>query len=81
MRCLRIREVAVKYVERALPEERGVFHIDHDHKSGKVRGLLCSCCNTGIGFLKDDPRIMRKAADYVERHASSMCVVKENINA
>jgi hypothetical protein len=42
--------------------------IDHDHTSGKVRGVLCASCNTAIGKLKDDPEIIRRAADYVERH-------------
>lgn len=42
--------------------------VDHDHKSGKIRGLLCSDCNTGIGKLKDDPSIIRAAADYLDKH-------------
>lgn len=40
--------------------------VDHDHRTGKVRGLLCQSCNVGIGFLKDDARLMRNAADYIE---------------
>jgi hypothetical protein len=43
--------------------------VDHDHKSGKIRGLLCSDCNTGIGKLKDDQKILRKAADYLDNHS------------
>ena len=42
------------------------FNIDHDHKTGEVRGLLCWPCNTGIGKLKDSPERLRKAADYIE---------------
>lgn len=41
--------------------------VDHDHQTGEVRGLLCSDCNTGIGKLKDDPEVLRNAADYLER--------------
>jgi hypothetical protein len=41
------------------------FHIDHDHKTGEIRGLLCHECNTGIGKLKDDPTLLRKAASYL----------------
>jgi len=41
------------------------FSIDHCHTSGAVRGLLCHPCNLGIGYLQDNPEIMRAAADYV----------------
>ena len=40
-------------------------YIDHNHETGKVRGLLCRNCNLGIGFLKDDPEITRKATKYL----------------
>ena len=43
--------------------------VDHCHKTKKLRGLLCSGCNTGLGQFKDDPTLLRKAADYLERHA------------
>lgn len=42
------------------------LHVDHDHRTGKVRGLLCYRCNTGIGKLLDNPDLLRKAADYLE---------------
>jgi hypothetical protein len=42
--------------------------IDHDHATGRVRGLLCFQCNTMIGKAKDNPAILRAGADYVERH-------------
>lgn len=40
--------------------------IDHCHETGKVRALLCSRCNIGIGSLKHNPDLMRKAALYCE---------------
>jgi hypothetical protein len=47
------------------------FHVDHCHTTGKIRGLLCGPCNTGIGQLKDDPDVIRAAAAYVERHRTN----------
>lgn len=43
------------------------FHIDHCHKTGVVRGLLCGPCNGGIGKLRDDPNLLRIAIKYLER--------------
>lgn len=43
--------------------------VDHNHTTGAIRSLLCSSCNQGIGKLRDDPALLRAAADYIERHA------------
>lgn len=47
-------------------ELKRALHIDHDHATGRVRGLVCFACNTGMGKLGDDPALLRKAADYLE---------------
>jgi hypothetical protein len=41
--------------------------VDHDHITGRVRGLLCSRCNLAIGSLKDDPKVIRSAIRYLAR--------------
>ena len=39
--------------------------VDHDHKTGKIRGLLCDKCNRGIGLLNDDYKIIQNALNYI----------------
>lgn len=48
--------------------KRDRLHVDHDHSTGVVRGLLCSACNVSLGHVKEDPARLRALADYIERH-------------
>jgi len=41
--------------------------VDHCHKTGAVRALLCSACNTALGLFNDDPELLAKAQQYVLR--------------
>jgi len=50
---------------------KGGCIVDHDHKTGKVRGLLCNNCNAGLGFLKDDLTVLRNLTNYLEAHSGS----------
>ncbi|MGY1502089.1 endonuclease VII domain-containing protein [Streptomyces sp. QTS52] len=43
--------------------------VDHCHKTGRVRGVVCFNCNSGLGLLRDDPDAMHRAADYLEGNA------------
>lgn len=43
--------------------------IDHDHKTGKIRGILCNPCNLIIGHARDDCFILKKAILYLKSHA------------
>jgi hypothetical protein len=45
-------------------------HVDHDHRSGKVRALLCRGCNVVLGLMADDPVRLANAAAYLTRHAA-----------
>lgn len=45
------------------------LHVDHDHSTGKVRGILCFCCNNALADFREDPALMAKAAAYLERRA------------
>ena len=55
-RCLICRDVF---------ESSKATHVDHDHSTGEVRGILCHHCNVGVGCFRDDPAILRRAADYL----------------
>lgn len=45
---------------------------DHDHTTGDFRGTLCSKCNTGIGFMRDDVKILQQAIIYLEKAKTSV---------
>jgi hypothetical protein len=43
------------------------LHIDHCHKTKKIRGMLCFTCNIGIGYFKDSVVLLAAASDYLQR--------------
>lgn len=44
----------------------GTFQIDHCHRTGRFRGMLCENCNKALGLFDDDPATIRQAARYLE---------------
>lgn len=44
------------------------FNVDHDHKTGEIRALLCGNCNMLLGMAKDDPEILQEAIKYLNKY-------------
>ncbi len=58
------------------PREDISLHVDHDHSTGKVRGILCFCCNNALADFQESPALLAKAASYMTAHDP---VVQEEI--
>lgn len=48
-------------------KKRGRLYVDHCHRTGKIRGLLCSACNCALGYLNDDTGLIEKAIAYITK--------------
>ena len=83
MEILRIQNNACAICKSSLPDlmvyenrQRG-YAIDHNHDTGKFRGVLCLNCNTLLGMAKDDKDILLAAVDYLELNGSYAAVAKK----
>jgi hypothetical protein len=45
------------------------YHVDHDHRTGRIRGILCHKCNVALGLVSDSPLHLRALIAYLERKA------------
>lgn len=71
--------ISVECYEKMLEDQNGVcaicgafpgkrrLHVDHNHKTGEVRGLLCNNCNVGIGHAQEDITTLKKMIYYLEK--------------
>jgi hypothetical protein len=66
--------------QEARPEER-TLHVDHDHVTGEIRGLLCFRCNNAIGDLRDNPALVLALLDYLERDDELGALARERARA
>ena len=54
-----------KICNTPLKDLKARLHVDHNHLTGKVRGLLCRACNHGVGNFKDDVFLLQRAINYI----------------
>lgn len=64
-KCLGCGCIMVKS-RKEITDGKRLAHLDHDHITGKIRGILCSHCNHALGGALDNPTTLRTLADYIE---------------
>ena len=60
------------------PEER-TLHVDHDHETGVIRGLLCFRCNNALGDFREEYDLFQRAADYLDRDDELAALARERL--
>ena len=52
---------------RTEEEVGSTFHVDHNHETGVVRGILCDTCNRGLGYFREDSQCLQRAVAYISQ--------------
>lgn len=68
-RLLKKQDFVCAICKREEPRKGSALSVDHCHKTGKVRGLLCTKCNTAIGLLNESPGLFKAALGYLKKHS------------
>ncbi len=66
--------------DEARPEER-TLHVDHDHETGVIRGLLCFRCNNALGDFREQYQLFQRAADYLDRDDELAALARDRVLA
>jgi|ERR1019366_396774 hypothetical protein len=61
------------------PGGMGAFHVDHDHKTNELRGLLCNNCNIGLGYFHDNTATFHSVIRYLEASSETAVQVIERM--
>lgn len=59
------------------PPKKRRLHVEHDHKTGRIRGLACWKCNNLLRWGRDDPAILRAAARYLDLQWIASAVIED----
>lgn len=64
-------ECAICLTDNPQGAEQMRWNVDHDHKTGKIRGILCGVCNRTIGIAKESIFRLEKSIEYLKKHAAA----------
>ncbi|MDE2099549.1 MAG: endonuclease VII domain-containing protein [Patescibacteria group bacterium] len=53
-------------------EQKHRLHVDHNHKTGQFRGLLCFTCNAALGNIKENQKIIKRIGEYLQTHCEEV---------